>query len=347
MAHYPHFHYTALPCLLALLFASAAPAAESTPPPPAQRPAPAYLGIQTTPVPPLTARHLGLEEGMGLAIVLVLPDSPAAAAGVLDHDILLRLDDQILFNTDQLRSLVRTRSPGDSLRLELLREGRPLSLEATLSAAPRHPPPPRKRAPAAPPVPEVPGVPRPPAPPPPPLFEFNFDAERFREIMEDFRGQLRQLQESAPEMKEELGRQAREIADQVAEIVDRMRERGRHSTTIIRLGERQSVVRSDAGTIARHPLPEGGSFLTITDPEHNVVYAGPEADLDPATLPPALRELYEQSAKAERLPAPADPVPPEPARLLRPFSAPPEAGFSSPTLLHPGFGPWPALSALG
>ncbi len=54
-----------------------------------------FLGIETGPVSPTLAAQLGLSEGTGLVVNPLVPASPAA--GVLKpHDILLKLDDQIL-----------------------------------------------------------------------------------------------------------------------------------------------------------------------------------------------------------------------------------------------------------
>src|SRR5688500_9147904 len=55
----------------------------------------AFLGVETAPVATTTSVQLGLPKGTGLVVNHVVPKSPAD--GVLnEHDILLKLDDQIL-----------------------------------------------------------------------------------------------------------------------------------------------------------------------------------------------------------------------------------------------------------
>jgi hypothetical protein len=58
---------------------------------------------------------------------------PAAKAGLAEHDILIRLDDQILVSADQLQSLVKMRKPGDVVKLTYLRKGEKNETTATLT----------------------------------------------------------------------------------------------------------------------------------------------------------------------------------------------------------------------
>lgn len=111
-----------------------------------------YLGVATTPVTPEMAAQLKLPRGVGLAVVHVMPDSPAAAAGLVEHDVLHKLDDQIIVNPDQLRTLVQNRAAGDTVTLTLIRQAQPMTQTATIAqqeipeheafGPPRHGPPP-------------------------------------------------------------------------------------------------------------------------------------------------------------------------------------------------------------
>jgi membrane-associated protease RseP (regulator of RpoE activity) len=68
----------------------------------------------------------------GLIVRHVEVDSPAAKAGVQVNDILLKIDDQLLVNPEQLRQLVQLRKEGDQLALTALRKGKELTLQPTL-----------------------------------------------------------------------------------------------------------------------------------------------------------------------------------------------------------------------
>jgi len=90
-----------------------------------------FLGVQTEPVGPALQAQLGIPNGTGLAVSMIVPDS--AATGVLQaHDILLKFEDQILVNMDQLSVLVRNRQPGDKVKLTYLRGGKESSATVTL-----------------------------------------------------------------------------------------------------------------------------------------------------------------------------------------------------------------------
>jgi hypothetical protein len=83
----------------------------------------AYLGLSTSP-PPAALRHqLKLPDGTALVVDFVQPNSPAQKAGIRQYDLLLKLNDQLLINAEQLAVLVRTFKPGEEIHLTLLREG--------------------------------------------------------------------------------------------------------------------------------------------------------------------------------------------------------------------------------
>lgn len=92
----------------------------------------AYLGVTTTPAPKSLRHQVELPNGVGLVVDTVAPDSPAAAAGLKQHDLLHKIDDQILVNPQQLAVLVRTHKTGDSVKLTVLRGGKPVELTAKL-----------------------------------------------------------------------------------------------------------------------------------------------------------------------------------------------------------------------
>lgn len=92
----------------------------------------AYLGVATSPAPKSLRHQVELPNGVGLVVDTVAPDSPAAAAGLKANDLLHKVDDQILINSLQLAVLVRTYKPGDSVKLTVLRGGKPVELTAKL-----------------------------------------------------------------------------------------------------------------------------------------------------------------------------------------------------------------------
>src|SRR5438552_9206656 len=79
-----------------------------------------FLGVETSEVPSVVSEQLGLAKGFGLVVDYVVPDGPAAAAGVQQNDIIKMLNDQILINTKQLSKLVRSISERTKVMLYIL-----------------------------------------------------------------------------------------------------------------------------------------------------------------------------------------------------------------------------------
>ncbi|MCG8583368.1 MAG: PDZ domain-containing protein, partial [Pirellulales bacterium] len=65
-------------------------------------------------------------------IRFVYPDSPAARAGLSKGDELLAVDDEEVADVDQLRRALSDRAPGDAVSLTLNRNGKSLTVRATL-----------------------------------------------------------------------------------------------------------------------------------------------------------------------------------------------------------------------
>jgi hypothetical protein len=93
----------------------------------------AFLGVSTSPVGAAMREQLRLPRGVGLVVEHVEKGSPAEQAGVRQYDILQKLNDQLLINSHQLSVLVRTFKPGETVRLAVVREGKPQEVKATLA----------------------------------------------------------------------------------------------------------------------------------------------------------------------------------------------------------------------
>lgn len=92
----------------------------------------AFLGVATQPVEATVGTELKLPEGIGLNVLHVVPDTPAAKAGVQAGDVLHKLDDQLLVHPLQLRTLIRTHKAGDAITLTVIRAGKPVELKSKL-----------------------------------------------------------------------------------------------------------------------------------------------------------------------------------------------------------------------
>jgi hypothetical protein len=95
----------------------------------ARTPSPATgLGMTLSRASPVLRRQLALTRGAGLVVDSVTPGSPAARAGFEPHDVVVRLDDQILVLPEQLDALLEWAEPEDPLECTVLRGGRSVSI---------------------------------------------------------------------------------------------------------------------------------------------------------------------------------------------------------------------------
>lgn len=88
------------------------------------------LGVDVGEVQPALRAQLNLPEGTGLAVTGVPAEGPGAAAGLKPHDILLSVGGARVGNSEQLAEALKN-AEGRSVKIEILRQGKPLTLEAT------------------------------------------------------------------------------------------------------------------------------------------------------------------------------------------------------------------------
>lgn len=97
---------------------------------------PAWLGVAVEETPEALSAQLGLEPGVGLMVLQVSPDSPAAKAGLKRNDVLAELAGHALAHPAQLRRVVQARRPGETVELVFYRAGKRQKVSVTLDQAP-------------------------------------------------------------------------------------------------------------------------------------------------------------------------------------------------------------------
>ncbi len=260
-----------------------------------------FLGLETSEVPSVVSEQLGLAKGFGLVVDYVVPDGPAAAAGVQQNDIIKMLNDQILTEPDQLAKLVRSYSEGTSVTLTLLRKGKEQKVTAKLI---------KKEVPQR--------------------HDFGPGHHRhffFRSNDQDF-GEfgMNDLKEGMQHLKDSLGDDQRGmIHDTVINArKEAMRARGQVrrfgnqlyilskdgdaiKATTIDLGKAQIVFSDNKGEMKLETV-DGKKLLTAKDPQGKLLFSGPvetKEDLD--KVPAEVRQRYDK-LKENDLPAVAPPT---------------------------------------
>ena len=274
--------------------APAAPAVAPVPPvPPHGEKAPkvpvTYLGVETSEVPSVVAEQLGLAKGFGLVVDYVVPDGPAAAAGVQQNDILKMLNDQILMEPDQLSKLIRSFGEGTSVTLTVLRKGAETKLTAKLAKREVSKRPDRwerhwkhgnDNAALGPEFQEK-------------MNEFNRQMGRMnRNLIDETVRNAREQARSAREQARRAAREAREAARGVRVVTSN--ENGAIKTTRIDLGKAEITFSDEKGEM-RIQNVDGKRTLIAKDPQGRLLFSGPvttKEELD--KVPAEVRQRYEK-----------------------------------------------------
>jgi serine protease Do len=91
-----------------------------------------YLGISLNDVTPDNARFFHLEDASGAIVAQVTPDSPAGRAGLRTGDVIAEVNGQKVINSGALQVIVSEMTPGTSVSLGIVRDGKPTTVNATV-----------------------------------------------------------------------------------------------------------------------------------------------------------------------------------------------------------------------
>jgi PDZ domain-containing protein len=251
-----------------------------------------FLGVETSQVPDVVSEQLGLAKGLGLVVEYVVPDSPAASAGIQQNDILKMLNDQILIEPSQLRKLLQTFSDGTEVTLTILRKGQEQKITVRLA---------KKEMPQRHSL--MPGENH--------GWQWDFDetgdlGEQMQELKEQLQEQLgaqKGVIRGAVMKAHEAARRAGEDARRAArEIRILSNDNGALRATKIDLGKAQIVFCDGKGELKLENL-NGKKLLTAKDPQGRLLFSGSvetKEDLD--KVPVDVRDRYE-TLKQNDLPA--------------------------------------------
>jgi len=95
-----------------------------------------WLGVQIQGVDEDIASHLGLDKPRGALVGEVQPDSPAAAAGIEQGDVVLSFNGKQIDQVRQLSRTVAEVTPGSDAKIVVWRDGKEKTLEAKIAAMP-------------------------------------------------------------------------------------------------------------------------------------------------------------------------------------------------------------------
>jgi serine protease Do len=250
-----------------------------------------FLGVETSSVPRVVSEQLNLPKGFGLVVDYVVPDGPAAAAGVQQNDIIKMFNDQILMEPDQLAKLVRSYPEGTNVTLTILRKNAETKVTVKLGKKEV-----RQREHD--------------------FGMFNMDdmnekMQAMNEKMKDFkfdfnnsnfgpdiRETVRNAQREAARATAEARREARRAAEEARRSAREMRlfsrDKGAMKSTTIDLGKATIVFTDDKGEMKIETV-NGKKILTAKDPQGRLLFSGPvdsQEELD--KVPVEVRQRYDK-----------------------------------------------------
>jgi Spy/CpxP family protein refolding chaperone len=244
-----------------------------------------FLGVETSRVPTVVSEQLGLSKGLGLVVEYVVPDSPAAAAGIQQNDILKMLNDQILIEPSQLRKLLQTFAEGAEVTLTILRKGQEQKVTVKLTKKEM----PQRNS-------WMPGD----------KHEWHWDFDDVGDLGEQMQDLKEQLQEQLGDAQRgvirgavikarQAAKRAREDARRAArEIRILSKDNGTLKATRIDLGKAQIVLSDDKGEMKLENV-DGKKILIAKNPQGKLLFSGPvETNEDRGKIPADVRERYER-----------------------------------------------------
>ncbi|MFH1920688.1 MAG: Do family serine endopeptidase [Planctomycetota bacterium] len=98
----------------------------------------AYLGVSMVDIDPESAGKLGVALDAGVVVATVGEDTPAAEAGLTVDDVIVAFDGDRIRTTADLQELVERSQADSEHKLEIVREGKPQTLQVVLKTMPEN-----------------------------------------------------------------------------------------------------------------------------------------------------------------------------------------------------------------
>ena len=98
-----------------------------------------WLGISVQDLTPEMAEQFQVKEKEGVLVAQTHPGTGAEKGGLTSGDIIKALDDKAIKNVNELIKEIQKKKVGQKVKLSMVRDGKPTTIEVTLSAMPDKP----------------------------------------------------------------------------------------------------------------------------------------------------------------------------------------------------------------
>ena len=95
-----------------------------------------WLGIRIEDVTPAIAREQGMKDARGVLVRSVMDNSPAAAAGIKEGDVVLKINGKKVDSSSRLRNIVALEGVGVKTTFTIFRDGKSKDIEVKLGELP-------------------------------------------------------------------------------------------------------------------------------------------------------------------------------------------------------------------
>ncbi|MEK7950484.1 S1C family serine protease [Luteolibacter soli] len=96
----------------------------------------AYLGVGGSQVPELLSEHLKLQPGHGVVVRALDPAGPAAKAGLVQNDVITKVNGNAVGSQEALAQTVSSMKPGDEVDVDFIHQGEAKTAKIALAVAP-------------------------------------------------------------------------------------------------------------------------------------------------------------------------------------------------------------------
>jgi serine protease Do len=93
-----------------------------------------YMGIGISDVTPDNSKFFNMSKAVGAVVTQVEPDSPGEKAGLKVGDVITQIDGQEVSDAGGLQVVVGQKDPGNTIHLQVMRDGKNVSIPVTLEA---------------------------------------------------------------------------------------------------------------------------------------------------------------------------------------------------------------------
>ena len=98
-----------------------------------------WLGISVQDLTPEMMEHFKVKEKEGVLVGQIYPETGAEKGGLVSGDIIKSLDDKTIKNVNELVKEIQKKKVGQKVKLNIIRDGKPTTIEVTLTSMPEKP----------------------------------------------------------------------------------------------------------------------------------------------------------------------------------------------------------------